>query len=118
MCDRVREWQTPLKPIPVHRPFQKIGVDVMELPCTERGNKYVIVFQDMLTKWPMVYAVPDQKVERLVRLLCEEIVPMFGVPEALLSDRGTNLLSHLMLDVCRLLGIEKINTTSILSAME
>lgn len=37
---------------------------------------------------------------------------MFGVPEALLSDRGTNLLSHLMLDVCRLLGIEKLNTTS------
>ena len=35
--------------------FQKIGVDV---PCTERGNKYVVVFQEMLTKWPMVYAVP------------------------------------------------------------
>ena len=107
-----RQHRPPLKSIPVHRPFQKIGVDVMELPCTERGNKYVVVFQDMLTKWPMVYAVPDQKTERLVRLLCEEIVPMFGVPEALLSDRGTNLLSHLMLDVCRLLGIEKVNTTS------
>jgi transposase InsO family protein len=34
------------------------------------------------------------------------------VPEALLSDRGTNLLSHLMRDVCRLLGIEKYNTTA------
>ena len=41
-----------------------------------------------------------------------KIVPMFGVPEALLSDRGANLLSHLMLDVCRLLGIEKLNTTA------
>jgi hypothetical protein len=37
---------------------------------------------------------------------------MFGVPEALLSDRGANLLSHLMLDICRLLGIEKLNTTA------
>ena len=37
---------------------------------------------------------------------------MFGVPEALLSDRGTNLLLHLMLDICSLLGIEKLNTTS------
>ena len=36
---------------------------------------------------------------------------MFGVPEALLSDRGTNLLSHLMKDVCKLLGIRKLNTT-------
>ena len=38
--------------------------------------------------------------------------PFFGVPEALLSDRGINLLSHLMLDVCKLLGIKKLNTTA------
>ena len=103
---------SPLRPIPFQRPFQKIGVNVMDLPCTNHGNKYVVVFQDMLTKWAMVYPVPDQNTEQLVRLLCEEIVPMFGVPEALLSDRGTNLLSHLMLDVYSLLGIEKLNTTS------
>ena len=107
-----RQHRPPLRPIPVTRPFQKIGVDIMDLPCTERGNKHVVVFQDMLTEWPMVFPVPDQKTERIVRLLCEEIVPMLGVPEALLSDRGANLLSHLMLDVCSLLGIEKMNTTS------
>ena len=107
-----RQHRPPLRPIPVERPFQKIGVDIMNLPCTQRGNKHVVVFQDMLTKWPMVFPVPDQKSERLARLLCEEIVPMFGVPEALLSDRGTNLLSNLMMDVCTRLGIEKLNTTS------
>ena len=37
---------------------------------------------------------------------------MFGVPEAFLSDCGANLLSHLMLDVCAFLGVEKLNTTS------
>ncbi|MBA4719385.1 MAG: transposase family protein, partial [Nitrosopumilus sp.] len=74
--------------------------------------KHVVVFQDLFTKWPMVFPVPDQKSERIARLLCEEIVPLFGVPEALLSDRGTNLLSHLMLDVCALLGTTKLNTTA------
>ena len=84
----------------------------MDLPCTKSGNKHVVVFQDMFSKWPLVFAVTDQRAECIARLLCEEVVPMFGVPEALLSDRGTNLLSHLMLDVCRLLGIEKLNTTA------
>ena len=107
-----RPHRPPLKPIPVERPFQKIGIDIMDLPCTERGNKHVVVFQDMLTKWPMVYPVPDQKTKRLARLLCEEIVPMFCVPEALFSDSGTNLLSHLVKDVCFILRIEKLNTTS------
>ena len=44
----------------------------------------------------------------LARLLCDEVVPMFSVPEALLSDHG----AILMLDVCRLLDIEKLNTTA------
>ena len=49
---------------------------------------------------------------RIVKLLTEQIVPFFGVPDTLLSDRGTNLLSHLMLDACKLLGIKKLNTTA------
>ena len=107
-----RPGRPPLQPIPVSRPFQILGVDIMDLPKTERGNKHVLVFQDFLTKWPLVFPIPDQKTHRIVQILVEEIIPLFGVPEALLSDRGTNLLSHLMKDVCRLLGIDKLNTTT------
>ena len=32
------------------------------------------------------------------------------MPEQLLSDRGQNFLSELMLEVCKLLGTKKINT--------
>ena len=38
-------------------------------------------------------------------------LPFCGVPEALLSDRGTNLFCSLMLDICDLLGTKKLNTT-------
>lgn len=72
----------------------------------------MVAFQDFLTKWPLVFPVPDQKAVQLVKLLTEEVVPLFGVPEALLSDRGTNLMSTLMLDVCKKLGICKLNTTA------
>lgn len=60
----------------------------------------------------MVFPTRDQKAARLVKLLTEDVIPFCGVPEALLSDRGANLLSHLMTDVCKLLGIKKLNTTS------
>ena len=78
------------------RLFQNFGVDITDLLKTEHGNKHVIVFEDYLTKWPIVFPMPDQKTSRIVQILVEEIIPVFGVPEALLSDRGTNLLSHLM----------------------
>ena len=45
----------PLHPIPVSRPFQIIGVDVMDLPKTTLDNKHILIFQDLFTKWPMDY---------------------------------------------------------------
>ena len=102
----------PLHPIPVSRPFQIVGIDLMELPQIKKGKKYVVVMQDYLTKWPLVYPTSDQKAQTLARILAENVIPFFGVPEALLSDRGTNLLSHLMTDLCALLGIKKLNTTA------
>ena len=107
-----RASRPPLHPIPVSRPFQLLGIDIMDLPLTDQGNKHVVVIQDLFTKWPLVFAVPDQRTARLARLIAEEVVPLFGVPECLLSDRGTNLLSTLMMDLCQILGIAKLNTTA------
>lgn len=101
-----------LHPIPVGRPFQIIGVDIMDLLTTNQGNKHDFVFQDYLTKWPIVFPILVQKSKRIARIVVEEVVPMFGVPEALLSDHGANLMSHLMMDLCQLLGVKKLNTTS------
>lgn len=83
----------------------------MDLPLTSQGNKHMLVFQHLFLKWPMVYAMPDQKTEHIVKILVDEIVPFCGVPEALLSDRGKNL-SHLMCNVCELLGVTKLHTTA------
>ena len=107
-----RRHRPPLHPIPVQRPFQIVGVDVMELPLTRHGNRYVVMFQDFLIKWPLVFPVPDQKAIRIAWLLTKEVLPFFGVLDSLLSDRGTNLLAHVMQDVCQLLGTDKLNTTA------
>ncbi len=40
------------------------------------------------------------------------MVSRHGVPGELLSDRGQNLLSNLIREVCNLLGIKKVNTTA------
>lgn len=53
----------------------------MDLPVTKSGNKHVVVFQDFLTKWPLVYPVRDQKAITIAKLLVEEVIPTFGVPE-------------------------------------
>ena len=112
-CRAQGDLSTPLlHPIPVSILFQILAVKVMELPQTARVNCYVVMFQDFLTKWPFVFPTPEQKSIRIAHLLTKEVVPFFGMPDALLSDCGANLLSHIMRDVCQLLGTTKLNTTA------
>jgi hypothetical protein len=100
-----------LQPIPVGGPFHTVGVDVLQLPKSFDGNKYAIVFMDYFTKWPEVFAASSQTAETIARLFVEHVVTRHGVPERLLSDRGPNFLSHLVTEVCKLLGSSKVNTS-------
>ena len=83
----------------------------MELAVTEQGNHYVIVFQDFMTKWPLIFPAPDQKAIRLAHLVAEELLPVIGVPDGLLSDQVANLLAHVMQDVCQFLWVTKLTTS-------
>ena len=56
-----RKQRLPLQPIPTECPFQIVGLDIMELPLTSKGNRYLIVFQDLFTKCPMVHPASDKK---------------------------------------------------------
>lgn len=104
--------ETPIAPIPVAGPFDKVGVDVLQLPKSFEGNQYAIVFVDYLTKWPEVFAVKDQSALTIAKLPVEHIISHHGVPAELLSGRGANFLSKLMQEVCKSMGIHKVNTTA------
>ena len=53
----------PLVNIPVGSVFECVCMDVVELDLSSSGNRYVLVFQDYLSKWPEVYAVSNRKVQ-------------------------------------------------------
>ena len=103
---------SPLTPIPVSGPFDRVGIDVIKFPRSTKGNQYAVVFMDYLTKWPEVFAVADQTAATIARLLVEEIVSRHGVPTEILSDRGKSFLSSLMKEIVKLLGIHQTNTTA------
>ena len=102
----------PLTPIPVDGPFDRLGVDVVQLPRTKQGNRYVVVFVDYLTKWPEVYATADQTAPTIAKLLVENVISRHGVPRQLLSERGPSFLSKLLLEICSVMGVKKVNTSA------
>jgi hypothetical protein len=57
------------------RPFEKYYLDVVgTLPVTLEGNKYILTFQDDLSKYVVVVPVEKQNAETVARAFVEKIV--------------------------------------------
>jgi hypothetical protein len=89
--------------------FDRVGVDILQLPKTSRGNRYAVVFVDYLTKWPEVFAVAGQSSATIAKLLVEKVVSRHGVPSEILSE---HVRAFLMKEVETLMGYHKLNTTA------
>ena len=59
----------PLVNIPVGGPFDCVGMDFVELDVSHDGNRYALVIQDYLTKWPEGYALSNRKAETVAKCL-------------------------------------------------
>ncbi|KFD60835.1 hypothetical protein M514_26971, partial [Trichuris suis] len=57
----------PLQPASqVERPWERLGVDVLEVPMSVQGNKYLLVVQDHFTKWlePIPLKNPNDRLDQ------------------------------------------------------
>lgn len=105
--------KVPLLPIPVQDAFDRLACDIIgPFPPSKLGNRYVVVFSEYLTKWVEAFPVPSIEAPVIARLPVDEIFTRHGAPRTLLSDRGSNFLSPLVTEVCRLLNTKKVNTTA------
>lgn len=102
-----------MQPMPApSRAFQRIGMDLItSFPTSTRGNKYLLVFMDYLTKWPEAVALPNKKADTVARAFVEHVICRHGAPESLLSDRGKEFVNRVLKEVNMLLKISKLNTS-------
>ena len=96
----------------VGAPLERVAIDVLgPLPCTVRGNKYIIVVGDYFTKWTECYPVPDHTAKTVATKLVDEFVARFGVPLEVHSDQGREFESEVYTEMCSILGLRKTRTT-------
>nr|GFA02165.1 reverse transcriptase domain-containing protein [Tanacetum cinerariifolium] len=69
--------------------FNIIGIDFMRPFPSSRGNKYILVAVDYLSKWVEAKALPTNDA-RVVCKFLKSIFARFGTPRAIISDRGTH----------------------------
>ena len=95
------------------KPFEKCALDIVgPLTITTSGNKYLLTFQDSLTKFSKAIPIPNQEANTISKQFVTKIVLEHGIPEKILTDQGTNFLSEIFKNTCKLLKINKIQTTA------
>ncbi len=89
------------------------GMDIMgKLPQTIDGNQYILVATEYVTKYIVVCPILDQTAETVACAIVENVLLKFSMPRTILTDRGSNLTSELIQQICKLCGIEKCQTTA------
>ncbi|GJU83670.1 reverse transcriptase domain-containing protein [Tanacetum coccineum] len=79
----------PQNSIQVCEIFDIWGIDFMGPFSSSRGNKYILVVVDYLSKWVEAKALPTNDA-RVVCKFLKTLFSRFGAPRAIISDRGTH----------------------------
>ncbi|GJU40330.1 reverse transcriptase domain-containing protein [Tanacetum coccineum] len=81
--------EMPQNSIQVCEIFDVWGIDFMGPFPSSRGNKYILVAVDYLSKWVEAKALPTNDARVVVKIL-KSLFARFGTPRAIISDRGTH----------------------------
>ena len=103
-----RKHPAELHPLAVcERPFERWGVDLVgTLRETSRGNKYIFVATEYLTRTAEAVPLPDKRAETALPEIMK-IIFRYGPPQQLLHDQGTEFCNTLNRLLCEKLSIKQ-----------
>nr|GEY31922.1 reverse transcriptase domain-containing protein [Tanacetum cinerariifolium] len=81
--------EMPQNSIQVCEIFAIWGIDFIGPFPSSKGNKYILVAVDYLSKWVEAKALPTNDA-RVVFKFLKSLFSRFGIPRAIISDRGTH----------------------------
>ena len=94
------------------QPFESVAFDLVgPLPKGKGGDRFILTNICLAKKWPE--AVPVRNVssgtmgQAMVDILCRTAIPC-----QLLTDQGSQFLGGLVRQLCKVLGVEQVNTTA------
>nr|GEZ24432.1 reverse transcriptase domain-containing protein [Tanacetum cinerariifolium] len=96
--------EMPQKSIQVCEIFNVWGIDFMGPFPSSRGNKYILVAVDYLSKWVEATALPTNDA-RVVCKFLKNLFARFCAPRAIVSDRGTHFCNDQFTKVMQKYGV-------------
>ncbi|GJW94528.1 reverse transcriptase domain-containing protein [Tanacetum coccineum] len=104
--------EMPQNSIQVCEIFDVWGIDFIGPFPSSRGNTYILVAIDYLSKWVEAKALPTNDA-RVVCKFLKSLFARFGAPRAIISDRGTHFCNDQFAKVMLKYGVtHRLSTVS------
>ena len=120
-CGRCKQYEAkgqlpPMNPILCTEPMELVHIDYVGMEVTVAAKekpvvKNVLVIVDHFTRYVQAYVTKNHTARMTARVLYNNYFSVFGFPQRLMSDQGTEFCGKVISAMCSLLGIEKIRTT-------
>jgi len=90
-----------------YKPMQNIAIDAIG-PCEidTNGHKYILVFIDTFSRWIQLYPITDVSAISAAKHLIN-FIGIFGSPQIIQHDQGTEFDNELWNELTRIMGIHK-----------
>ena len=105
-----------MQPIICTEPMELVHIDYVGMEVTIATDKKpvvqnVLVVVDHFTRYVQAFVTKNHTARTMAQVLYNNYFSVFGFPQRLMSDQGTEFCGKVIAAMCSLLGIEKIRTT-------
>ena len=107
---------SPMQPIICTEQMELVHIDYVGMEVTIATDrkpivKNVLVVVDHFTRYVQAFVTKNHMARMTARVLYNNYFSVFGFPQRLMSDQGTEFCGKVIAAMCSLLGVEKIRTT-------
>ena len=117
-CDRCLRAKHPHLPesaaltsIHTSQPLELVCLDFLSLERSKGGYENVLVITDHFTKYAQAIPTRNQTAKTTAKILYEDFILHYGVPQTIHSDQGKNFESSIIKELCAVMGMKKSRTT-------
>ena len=97
----------------VERPWAVVAADIMELPRSKNQFKYLLVFQDLLTRWVELKPLRSADARAVASAMEEWILFRWKTPNYFLTDNGKEVVIKHLDKILMEYGIKHITTRKV-----
>ena len=92
-------------------PWDTLSVDIVGPLPTDRRHEFIIVFVDCYSRFTILVPASNHTADTVSDALLRHVVPYFGTPRRLLSDRGREFVGDVWGKLTSSLGIQRVLTS-------